>query len=116
MSRHPIQDRRHQRRHHGSDEPVRITTAPQSAGEEISGRQRRYVLSMLFRTACFIGAVLVGHGVLMWLLMIGAVFLPYVAVVMANAVNRRDDGFSLQGGIGEYRELSPGEDEERREL
>lgn len=75
---------------------VRITTAPTSVADEIAGRQRRYLISMAIRTACVIGAVAVGPGVLRWLLIAGAVLLPYVAVVFANAENTKADGFGLR--------------------
>ncbi|QIK76580.1 DUF3099 domain-containing protein [Nocardioides piscis] len=75
---------------------VRITTAPSSASEDIAGRQRRYLVSMAIRTACVIGAVVVGPGILRWVLVAGAVLLPYVAVVLANATQRKDDGFELR--------------------
>lgn len=71
--------------------PVRITTAAPNVADDISARQRRYVLSMLLRTACFLGAVLVGPGWFRWVLIAGAVFLPYVAVVMANAMPSRSN-------------------------
>ena len=75
---------------------VRITTAPMSAADDIAGRQRRYLISMAIRTACVIGAVAVGPGPLRWVLVAGAVLLPYVAVVFANAGNHKDDGFLLR--------------------
>ncbi|WP_310530261.1 DUF3099 domain-containing protein [Nocardioides sp.] len=75
---------------------VRITTAPTSVADDIAGRQRRYLISMAIRTACVVGAVAVGPGLLRWVLIAGAVLLPYVAVVMANAGNRKDDGFDLR--------------------
>lgn len=74
---------------------VRITTAPTSRSEEIAARQRRYVISMTIRTLCFVAAVAVGPGWLRWVLIAGAVFLPYIAVVMANAGDHRDDAFDL---------------------
>ena len=89
-------------RHH--DDPVRITTAASSKAEEIRHRQRRYLFSMAVRTLCFVGAVVVGPGWLRWVLVAGAVFLPYVAVVFANAADNRDDGFSLRPTEG-HREL-----------
>lgn len=64
---------------------VEITSAPQTRAAEQAGRQRRYLISMTLRTLCFIGAVAVGPGVLRWVLVAGAAFLPYVAVVLANA-------------------------------
>ena len=78
-----------------SSEAVRITTAAASRDEELRHRQRRYVVSMAIRTVCFVAAVLVGSGWLMWLLIVAAVFLPYVAVVMANAADTRSDPFTL---------------------
>lgn len=70
-------------------EPVRITGARQSRSEQIRGRQTRYVISMLIRTGCFVGAVLV-DGVLRWVLVAAAIFLPYIAVVLANAGVQRE--------------------------
>jgi hypothetical protein len=63
-------------------------------------RQRRYALSMGIRTVCFFAAVMVGPGVLRWVLVVAAVFLPLVAVIMANAGDQRDDGFALRGVPG----------------
>ncbi len=97
--------RRHGARHH--DEAVRTTTAPPSRDAEISARQRRYVVSMAIRTACFVAAIAVGPGVLRWVLVGAAVLLPYVAVVMANAVQTKDEGFDLPDQRY-VRELDPG--------
>lgn len=74
---------------------VRVTTAPVTRADEQAGRQRRYLISMAVRTACFIGAVVVGPGWLRWVLVAGACLLPYVAVVFANTEGRRDDGYLL---------------------
>jgi len=66
-------------------EPVyRITGAPTAQSEELRGRTRKYLVSMGVRTACFIGAT-VASGPLRWVLIAGAVLLPYLAVVFANA-------------------------------
>ena len=78
------------------DDAVRITTVNQSRAEEIDGRQRRYLISMTVRLACFLAAYFVGPGWLRWVLMAGAVFLPYVAVVFANATDLRKDRFTLR--------------------
>jgi hypothetical protein len=85
--------------------PVRITTAAPNRADDIARRQRRYVISMLIRTACFVGAVVVGPGWFRWVLVAAALFLPYVAVVMANAVNSRDEGFNLVSGSTPHPEL-----------
>lgn len=89
------------------DDAVRITTAPRSAAEEQASRQRRYLVSMAIRTACVIGAVAVGDGVLRWILIAGAVFLPYVAVVMANIAIRPERGADLDPVAHQYGELPP---------
>jgi len=86
------------------DRAIRITTASTSRQDEIAHRQRRYVLSMSLRTVCFIGAVLT-EGWVRWVLVAGAVLLPYVAVVMANAVATKSDGFALNPGATARNEL-----------
>jgi hypothetical protein len=82
--------------HARSERPVRITTAAASRDEDIRRRQRRYVLSMGFRTVCFVAAVIIGEGVIMWVLIVAALILPYVAVVMANAASSKSDDFALR--------------------
>jgi hypothetical protein len=67
---------------------VRITDARTSHTDDLRHRQIRYLLSMLVRTLCFVGAVIF-DGWLRWVLVVAALFLPYIAVVMANAVSRR---------------------------
>ncbi len=81
--------------HDHSGDAVRITTAAASRDDDISARQRRYLWSMGIRTLCVIGAVIVGSGWLLWVLIAGAVVLPYVAVVMANAAGSRSDDFTI---------------------
>jgi len=91
------------------DEAVRITTASTSAHDDVARRQRRYLFSMGIRTVCFVGAIIVGSGWLMWVLIAGALVLPYVAVVMANASTTRSDGFSLVDHGVRRPELSSGQ-------
>ena len=93
-------------RHH-TTEAVRITTVPRSRADDIAARQKRYIYSMGLRTVCFVGAVVVGSGWLMWAFLIGAIFLPYVAVVMANAGPGRDTDPELRQVGGAERELPP---------
>ena len=50
---------------------------------------------MLIRTLCFLGAAVVGDNWVRWVLIAGAVFLPYVAVVMANGAAPRVEGTDL---------------------
>ncbi len=56
----------------------------------MSTRIRRYSITMAFRTACFISMIFI-DGWARWVLLAGAVLLPYVAVVFANQSNRRSD-------------------------
>jgi Flp pilus assembly protein TadB len=90
---------------------VRITTARSSAADDQRSRQRRYAISMGIRTVCFVAAVAVGPGVLRWVLVAAAVFLPLLAVIMANAGDQRDDGFRLPEGPAAP-ELTAGEPED----
>lgn len=52
-------------------------------------RIRRYTITMAFRTVCFLVAVIFAHGWLQWTLFAGAVFLPYMAVLLANQSNMK---------------------------
>jgi hypothetical protein len=94
---------------------IRITTAGISAAADTAGRQRRYLMSMALRTLCVVGAVVVGPGWLRWVLVAGAVALPYVAVIAANATDRRDRGLALPGtglGVGQLPGAAPAGREE----
>ena len=91
---------------------MRITTASTSANADLAKRQRRYLFSMSIRTVCFVGAIIANHGWLMWTLIFGALILPYVAVVMANASTTKSDGFSLIDRGIQRPELMSGEQTE----
>lgn len=67
---------------------VRITSAAESLDADIARRSRRYLVQMGIRVVCFLGAVVVDHWS-RWLMLVGAVLLPYVAVVFANAGRER---------------------------
>lgn len=64
--------------------------------EDIHHRQVRYLITMSVRTACFAIAAVLGlalHGGLRWLALVpvvGAVILPYVAVIVANGGREPD--------------------------
>lgn len=72
------------------DEVFTITEAQRGLSVEQVGRQRRYLVSMGIRTACVLGAILV-PGWPRWVLLAGAVVLPYLAVVIANAGRENDE-------------------------
>jgi hypothetical protein len=76
-------------------DPVRITSASQGRSVSRRGRERRYLASMLVRVLCLVGAVLLDDPWLRGLLLVGAVFLPYVAVIAANE-DTRPDGRELR--------------------
>jgi len=65
-----------------------VTNAPKPMSEDIRYRQRRYLISMGVRTGCFIAAVITAAaGAPVWVagvLIVGAVFLPYLSVIYAN--------------------------------
>jgi len=97
----------------GTHEPIRITTASTGAEVGIAARQKRYLIAMGIRTACFVAVAVLavthlGPGWLPWIFVVGAVVLPYVAVVMANAGSTKSDGFQLMDGPSQERQLPPG--------
>lgn len=74
-------------------EPVEvftITEAQRGLSVEQGGRTRRYLVSMGIRTACVIAAIFV-PGWPRWVFIAGAVVLPYLAVVVANAGRENDE-------------------------
>jgi hypothetical protein len=62
-----------------------VTGVHHGTSGDLAQRQRRYLISMTIRTACFILAV-VTHGPARWVFVSAALILPYIAVIMANAV------------------------------
>lgn len=77
-------------RHDEDPGVIRITAAPENPAEDIARRQRRYLISMTIRTLCFVGAV-VAYRVpwLCFTLIAASFFLPFIAVVIANAASPR---------------------------
>jgi hypothetical protein len=101
----------------GSESPIRITTASAGVGADIASRQKRYIITMGVRTLCFVAVAVLamshaGPGWLPWIFVIGAVVLPYVAVVMANAASTKSDGFDLVDGPSQDRQLPKGTESE----
>jgi hypothetical protein len=68
----------------GDNEVYDVTSAPKALSSDLSGRQKRYFISMMIRTLCFILTVILPSP-FRWIALFGAVTLPYVAVVIANA-------------------------------
>ncbi len=67
-----------------------ITDAQRALSVEQTGRTRRYLISMGIRTVCVLAAIVV-PGWPRWFLIAGAVVLPYLAVVVANAGRENDE-------------------------
>ena len=90
---------------HSRADAVRITSASRPHSEDVRGRTRRYLISMGIRTVCFLLSVLtIGHW-FMWVFLVGALVLPYVAVVMANTGAGPDPDGPYQGYDRDLRAL-----------
>lgn len=76
-----------------------VTSAAPPASVDRRRRTRNYLLTMALRTLCFVLAYL-ADGWLRWTCVVLAVLLPYVAVVLANAVGpRRGSAMSSAGPV-----------------
>src|ERR1700746_3468754 len=93
--------------HSGRSPAVHVVTqAHRSLSDDIAYRQRRYLLMMGIRTACFVIAVVLFMNHFGWLAAIpaiGAIFIPYFAVVFANGGREPDN----VRGFMEYRPHVP---------
>lgn len=86
-----------------------ITTAAPGHTADINARTKRYLVMMSIRIICFILAVIVS-GWPRWAFIVGAIVLPYLAVVVANARderNRANSELEAPGPSGRP-ELPPG--------
>jgi len=81
--------------HSGRRPPVHmVTQAHRSLSDDIAYRQRRYLLMMGIRAVCFVIAVVLFVNHFGWLAAIpavGAIFIPYFAVVFANGGREPDN-------------------------
>ena len=71
-----------------------VTQARRSLSDDIAYRQRRYLVMMGIRTVCFVIAVVLFLNHFGWLTAIpaiGAIFIPYFAVVFANGGREPDN-------------------------
>ena len=83
-----------------------VTQARRSLSDDISYRQRRYLLMMSIRAICFVIAICLFVNHFGWLAAIpavGAIFIPYFAVVFANGGREPDN----TRGFMEYRPNVP---------
>jgi hypothetical protein len=61
-----------------------ISDARESHSDEMRTRMIRYSISMGLRLVCFVLVFVVPYVWLQWVMIAGAVFLPYFAVIIAN--------------------------------
>ena len=89
---------------HGREQVVSVTTARLSHSEDIALRERRYVLMQLGRLACIVlGIALPVPMPVRLLLFVGAIVLPWLGVVMANAgptVDKQTGSAIIERGSG----------------
>jgi hypothetical protein len=90
-----------------------VTQARRPMSEDIRYRQNRYLIMMGIRLVCFIAALLMFVNHLGWLAAIpavGAIIIPYIAVVFANGGREPDN----VRGFMEYRTNLPARRESSR--
>lgn len=65
--------------------PQSATSLPRSPGDEVAARSLKYLVLMTIRIVCFVLMVAITpYGWYTWVFGAAAVFLPYIAVVLAN--------------------------------
>ncbi|MEI8406281.1 MULTISPECIES: DUF3099 domain-containing protein [unclassified Kribbella] len=72
------------RRERADEAVISVTSAQPGRSEDLEGRIVRYAWMMSIRIVCFVLAVLTPSP-WRWMFIVAAVFLPYIAVVLANA-------------------------------
>ena len=95
------------RRQEPAEEVFTITEAQRGLSVEQVPRQTRYIISMLIRTVCVVGAIFI-PGWPRWVLIAGAIALPYLAVVIANAGRENDEPGQVGVTAGTARALPSG--------
>jgi hypothetical protein len=71
-----------------------VTQARRPMSEDITYRQHRYLIMMGIRTLCFAIAIVLFVAHLRWLILIpavGAIIIPYIAVIFANGGREPDN-------------------------
>ncbi len=67
------------------EQPILITEAPPSPKAELDYRRRRYAITMGIRVVCLILAAAFHNIIWLWpVFAVGAIALPWIAVVLAN--------------------------------
>ena len=76
-----------------------ITDARTPASKDLASRQKRYLITMGFRTLCFVAMIFV-PGPFRWVLFGCAILLPYIAVLLANQANTRGQSDRMETIVG----------------
>jgi hypothetical protein len=63
----------------------------------MAAREKQYVITMAFRMACFISIFFV-DGWLRWVVLAGAIFLPFFAVLFANQADTKSEPSTMKHG------------------
>ncbi|WP_250506772.1 DUF3099 domain-containing protein [Bowdeniella massiliensis] len=87
-----------------------ITSARRALSEDVDDRTTRYLVTMVFRTVCFILCA-VTPGWYRWLFAAGAILLPMLAVMVANAGREPSgtiDERATGGAAEQHSALPPG--------
>lgn len=74
-----------------ANKPQSVTSIGISPEQERKSRMLKYSIAMATRMVCVVLAVVLPYTIFTWLFWIGAIFLPYFAVVLANLQNGNAD-------------------------
>lgn len=88
-----------------------VTSAQRPMSDDIAYRRRRYLISMAIRTAC-VPLIVVLPSPWRWVVAIGAIFIPYVAVIFANGGREPDNASRFEPYEGQNTTEEPGESTE----
>ena len=94
-------------RAHAQGRPALITSARPARSLDANERNKRYLWTMAVRVACFLGGVL-SPTPWNWVLFVGAAVIPPIAVVLANAVDRRQPVVAKDAEASDRPELGMG--------
>ena len=78
------------RERNGDNQVQSVTSIGVNPEQERKSRMIKYTISMTIRVICLILGMVV-HGWLQWLFFAAAIFLPYIAVIIANDVKVRHE-------------------------
>ena len=96
-------------RAHAQGRPVLITNARRARSLDANQRNKRYLVTMAVRVACFLGGV-ASPTPWNWVLFIGAAVIPPMAVMLATAVDLRRNPDAVDDDVpAEHKALPPGE-------